>query len=238
MRKVQPSDNGAVTCPLCGERRARRTCPALGQQICTVCCGTKRLVQIQCPSNCTYLASAREHPPAAAVRQQQLDLGLLVQFMRDLSERQAQFFFLVTTFLLRYESPELQPLIDDDAAEAAAALAGTFETASRGLIYDHRPASLPAGRLVTALKPLIEEAGKDCGTAFQWDAAVVLRRIEEAARQVRIADPSNRRAFFDLLERIARTSDERPRSAERPDPAVGAAGKAEGREEPSRLIVP
>ena len=137
----------AVVCPLCGTRRARRGCPALGQQICAVCCGTKRLVQIQCPSDCAWLASAREHPPAVAVRQQQRDVGLLVQFMRDFSQRQSQLFFLINTFLVRYEPPELQPLIDDDVAEAAAALAATFETASRGVIYEHRPASLPAERL-------------------------------------------------------------------------------------------
>ncbi len=53
-----------MTCPLCSQRKARRACPALGHQICAVCCGTKRLTQIPCPSDCVYLASAREHPPA------------------------------------------------------------------------------------------------------------------------------------------------------------------------------
>ena len=65
----------AVVCPLCGERTARRGCPALGQQICAVCCGTKRLIEIALPGDCVYLASAREHPPAVAVRQQQRDVA-------------------------------------------------------------------------------------------------------------------------------------------------------------------
>jgi hypothetical protein len=119
-----------VLCPLCGTRRARRGCPALGHQICAVCCGTKRLVQIACPSDCAWLASAREHPPAVAVRQQQHDVGVLVQVMRDFNERQSQLFLLISTFLVRYEAPELQPLIDDDVAEAMAALAATFETSA------------------------------------------------------------------------------------------------------------
>jgi hypothetical protein len=191
-----------VLCPLCGTRRARRGCPALGKQICAVCCGTKRLVQIQCPPDCVWLASAREHPPAVVVRQQQRDLGLLVHFMRDFSERQSQIFFLVNTFLVRYEPPELQPLIDDDIAEGMGALAATFETASRGLIYDHRPASLPAERLTAALKPMLAEAGRSAGTAFERDAAVVLRRIEAAARDIRALNRDNRRAFLDLLGRI------------------------------------
>jgi hypothetical protein len=192
----------AVLCPLCGERRARRGCPALGHQICAVCCGTKRLVQIACPSDCAWLASAREHPPAVAVRQQQRDVGRFVQMMRDFSERQSQIFLLVSTFLVRYEAPELQPLIDADVAEAMTALASTFETASRGVIYEHRPASLPAERLVAGLKPLLAEAGKGGGSSFERDAAGVFRRVEEAVREVRADDRDNRRAFLDLLARI------------------------------------
>ena len=122
--------------------------------------------------------------------------------MRDLSERQSQLFFLVNNFLQRYEPPELQPLIDDDVIEGVAALAGTFETAARGVIYDHRPAALPADRLATALKPIVAEAGKPGGSAFERDAAVVLRRIGETAQEIRAADASNRRAYLDLLARM------------------------------------
>jgi hypothetical protein len=195
-----------VLCPLCGIRRARRGCPALGQQICAVCCGTKRLVEIPCPSDCTWLASAREHPPAVAVRQQQRDLGLLVQMMRDLSERQSRLFLLIATFLNEYQPSGFQAVIDDDVFEAADALASTFETASRGVIYEHRPASLPAERLVAALKPLLSEAGKGQGSPFERDAAFVLRRLREAVQETRNSDQNNRRAFLELLRRVVRPS--------------------------------
>ena len=35
---------------------------------------------------------------------EQRETGLLVQFMRDLSEHQSRFFFLITTFLARYDA--------------------------------------------------------------------------------------------------------------------------------------
>ena len=199
---AQLYNTAQVVCPLCDKRRARRGCPALGQQICAVCCGTKRLVQIPCPADCPYLTSAREHPPAVAVRQQQRDVGLLTHGMRDFSERQSQLFFMINSFLQRYEAPELQPLLDDDVIEGVAALASTFETAARGVIYDHRPTAPPADRLATALKPVIAEAGKHGGSAFERDAAVVLRRIGEASHEVRRADRSNPRAYLDLLDRM------------------------------------
>jgi hypothetical protein len=218
-----------VVCPLCGNRRARRGCPALGKQICTICCGTKRQVQIQCPPDCAWLASAREHPPAALVRRQQHDVAMLVQFMRDFSERQSQLFFLISTFLVSYQPPELQPLIDDDVAEGMMALAATFETASRGVIYEHRPATLAAERLIAALKPALAEAGRGLGSAFERDAAVVLRRVEEAVRDVHGQSRENRRAFLDLLGRVIKD----PPSAE-------AAGEEEAGSVPaaSRLILP
>ena len=148
--------------------------------------------------------------------------------MRDFSQRQSQIFFLVNTFLVRYEPPELQPLIDDDVAEGMGALAATFETASRGLIYDHRPASLSAERLTAALKPRLAEAGRGAGTAFERDAAVVLRRIETAARDVRALNRENRRAFLDLLGRILTKT------------AAGAAGPDADADPPghSSLILP
>jgi hypothetical protein len=218
-----------VICPLCGSRRARRGCPALGQQICAICCGTKRLVQIRCPADCTWLASAREHPPAVVVRQQQRDVTLLLQVMRDFSERQSQLFGLLGTFLLRYEPPELQPLIDDDVVEAAAALASTLETASRGVIYEHRPPSLPAERLMAALKTVLGEAERALGSSLERDAAVVLRRVADTAKELRGFEPDNRRTFLDLLGRVLKNAP--PDASSDPDPD-------QDRPDPPRLIVP
>jgi hypothetical protein len=201
-----------VTCPLCRQRRGRRACPALGEQICTVCCGTKRLVEVRCPSDCPYLVTAREHPAAIVVRQQRQDLGILVEFIRDLNARQSQLFFLIATVIARYRSSDLESIVDDDVAEAAGSLASTFETAVRGVIYEHRTASIPATRLATSLKSALAEASAGSGTtAFERDAAVILRRIEQAARRVQEVDATRSRAFIGLLERVVQRPDEPPR---------------------------
>jgi hypothetical protein len=166
------------------------------------------LSEIACPSDCVYLHAAREHPPAVAVRQQHRDVALLVEATRDLNERQAQLFLFASALLLQYEAPALHPLIDEDVIEAATALAGTYETAARGVIYEHRPASLPAERLVQALKPRVAEAGQRGGSAFERDAAVGFRQIGDVAGRVRQLEPDNRRAFLDLLRRTIRKPQE------------------------------
>jgi hypothetical protein len=214
-----------VLCPLCRQRNARRACPALGHQICAVCCGTKRLIEIRCPSDCGYLASSREHPPAAVRRQQQHDVALLVEIVRDFNERQSQLFLLFSTFITRYQPPQLHQLVDTDVAEAMQALAATFETAARGVVYEHRAESMSANRLVSALKPLLAEAGQHGGSAFERDAALILRRIADGVEKARAADRENPRAFLGLLSRtVGRNA---PPAAEQHAEA-----------EPSRLILP
>src|SRR5438045_9432569 len=108
-----------MVCPLCRQRKARRSCPALGHQICAVCCGTKRLVEIRCPSDCPYLASAREHPPAAVLRQHEQDLSAVAVMMRDLNRRHSELLFLILTFLNRHEPLEPHPLTDAAVVDTA-----------------------------------------------------------------------------------------------------------------------
>ena len=214
-----------MTCPLCGQRKGRRACPALGRQICATCCGTKRLIEIQCPSDCGYLAASREHPPAVAVRQHERDVALVIDLVRDLNDRQTNLFLFVGSFLASYQAPELQPLIDGDVAEAAGALAATFETASHGVIYDHRPASPPAERLAAALKTALDEAGRHHGSAFERDASIVLKRVQERVVAVHsAASGGNRRAFLEMLDRVIRKEPSEPGQVPTPNP--------------SRLIVP
>ena len=154
------------------------------------------------------------------MRQQQHDLESLVRIVRDLNDRQSRLLFLVVTFLVRYRAPELQPLIDEDVTQAMAALAATFETASRGVIYEHRAPSSSAERVVNALKPLLTEAGQTGGTPFQRDAGVVLRRLESAAREAMQEHAEARRAFLDMLGRVIRQRDDNEATiTEQPDEA-------------------
>ena len=44
-----------AACVFCGQRKGKRTCPALAGSICSTCCGQHRLSKIQCPSDCAHL---------------------------------------------------------------------------------------------------------------------------------------------------------------------------------------
>ena len=196
----------AETCPLCRRRRARRACPALGYQICAVCCGTKRLREIRCPSDCTYLVSARTHPPAVVRRQQERDARFLLPIIDGLGRRQYQLFFVVQTTIYRLAETDEMPVNDDVVRDTAQALAATYETASKGIIYEHRPSSLPAERLARELKPLLEGKDGRGPVASERDLLEVLRRVERAATDARKTLDGGTHAYLDLVGRVMRPS--------------------------------
>ncbi len=174
-----------------------------------MCCGTKRLTEIACPADCVYLSTARDHPAAAVRRRQERDVALLMRMMRDFGDRQSQLFFAATTAIARYAPANaLDSLQDADVIDAVDAMARTFETAARGVIYEQRPASRPAERLVSTLKRLFAEGTRHGGSAFERDAAVVLRRIAEGVRDAAAGGSgettaANRRIFLEWLGRMA-----------------------------------
>ena len=194
-----------MTCPLCSTRPAKRRCPALQQDICPACCGAKRLVEIRCPDDCGYLASARRHPAAAVQRQHELDVALLLPAMAGFTDRQSRFFFLFQSIAIRHPSEALRPLVDVDVAEAASATAATLETASRGVIYEQAPPTPNAQELAGAFGRAFEEIVQQVQgprTPLERDAARALRGIEEAARRVGPIAGDARTGFLGLLRRM------------------------------------
>lgn len=194
--------NRAIRCPLCNRQKARRKCPALGKSICSLCCGTKRLTEIQCPPTCTYLISAREHPAAVVKRQQQNDVAILIPTLQGFTERQHQLFFLIQSVILRHKPDALTPLLDNDVAEAAAATAATLETSIKGIIYEHTAQSAAAQRLTREIASFLEETGKDAGAAFQQEVATVLRSIERGARDTSQTTGGGECAYLELMGRL------------------------------------
>jgi hypothetical protein len=106
-----------VLCPSCNQRKARRACPALSQTICTVCCGTKRLVEIRCPADCVYLNAAREHPAAVVRKQQERDVAMLLPSIRHLTERQHQLFFLFHSVIAQGLARAMKTMMDEIRAQ-------------------------------------------------------------------------------------------------------------------------
>jgi hypothetical protein len=192
-----------VRCPLCRTRKARRRCPALGRDICALCCGTKRLAEIRCPADCGYLASARQHPPAALQRRQERDLQFLLPLVQALTEPQSRLFLFVQAVIRR--APITLPApTDRDVAEATRALAATLETAASGLLYEHPVATTPARRLFEEIKTRFSELSPQERGVSDGDASIVLRQVAEAADAAATALGEGETAYLELIGRMMR----------------------------------
>ena len=189
-----------MACSLCQKRKEKRSCPALGRSICPVCCATKRLVEINCPSDCPHLAASRDHPAAVVRRQQEEDVAALLPSMAGLTERQHQLFFLFQSVIARSKPEGLARLTDEDVADAASACAATIETAARGVLYEHTPPTFPAQKLAGEFRALLAEVRQHGATVYDREAAIALRAIERGARG--LLRPNEPTAYLTLMGRL------------------------------------
>lgn len=159
-------------------------------------------MEIDCPDSCPHLGSARAHPAAVVRRQQERDVAAVLPALRRLTERQYQLFFLFHTLIARHSPEGLARLLDVDVADAAAAVAASLETAARGVIYDHAPATLPARRLAAELRTMLQEMRESGATVSDREAAIVLRAIEEGARESAAPGNTNQTGYLEVMSRL------------------------------------
>jgi len=151
---------------------------------------------------------------------------MLIPLLQGFSERQARVFLMLGATVVRHKSEALQTLLDADIAQATDALAATLETASRGIVYEHQPASVPAARLTAELKAAVAEMTQGAGSGVERDAAGALRRLELAAKSTSQRDPHSTQ-LRDLLHRMLA-----------PPPGTGGQEAATPAPPASPLIIP
>jgi hypothetical protein len=206
-----------VSCPLCQKRPTKRHCPARRDEICAVCCATKRLVEISCPEDCRYLDAAQRHPAAVIKKQIDRDLAQLMLTVGRLSEQQLQLFFLLQSMVLSYKPEGLSRLTDTDVASATGALAASLESASKGVIFDEALPSVPAEALRKTVKPILDEIMKNGGSGAERQVAVVLRAMERGAKHEGGLIPDGETTYLELVGRVfQRPAGGRPGSADKP----------------------
>ncbi len=147
-------------CPICNKRRAERYCPAMGEKICAIDCGTEREVTIDCPIDCSYLVAAhrweQSHPKPLAEGEVPFPD---VSFPPDLIHtRQAMLSMLGYTVLIF--AADQRSLTDSDVFAAVQALAETRRTLLSGIYYEKPPEIPVAAGLYAALAKFIEDEKK------------------------------------------------------------------------------
>lgn len=203
-------------CPLCRERRGKRRCPAKSAEICAHCCGTKRRVEIDCPSDCAYLTGSHASGWEGRETERRRDARRLAPFIQALSDAQARLLFLTLAGItaLRARRRDL-----DDALlfQAVAALKKTVDTRARGVLYDHQAEDARAQGLVLELRQMYEanvEEGREIAPDDR-DLLPVLHAVE-AAISATLAEREGATAFLDTALRLVGRLDGPPSAPPRP----------------------
>ncbi len=148
-----------MPCPICEKRKAARFCPAKGEKICAVCCGTEREVTIDCPSDCSYLVAAHRYEDGHH-RSLPADTPLLDEKIpQDIVYTHQQLMAALAFSIAKFCA--VQPAaVDTDVLAAIQALAQTYKTLSSGIIYEKPPVAPLPRELYAALISLISELKK------------------------------------------------------------------------------
>jgi hypothetical protein len=207
-------------CPLCSARAGKRYCPAKGVQICAVCCGTKREVEIDCPGSCGYLKASRDYeaekrvPDAElAAKVQKFDNSFVAKYNPVLDVLSA------AVVEERLASPWL---VDNDVIEAYKALSATMKTLSSGIYYESLPDGPLRVSLFRRLKTVLDH--------FMQPDPKTDRRLLKVSEAVDILD------FLSFAAQM--NSNIRPRSRRYLDWLSEMAGQAPAAGQSSGLILP
>lgn len=125
-----------VLCKICGKRRARRACPAVNGDICSICCGSEREVSLSCPLTCEWLQEAHRHEKPIPLAENQLsnpDVAVTEEFVRTHEE-----LLLFCIYSLVQAALRTPNAVDADVIAALEALIQTHRTLESGLVYETR----------------------------------------------------------------------------------------------------
>jgi len=148
-----------MSCPICEKRKRARFCPAKGEKICAVCCGTEREVTIDCPSDCSYLVSAHRYEDGHQ-RSLPADTPLLDENIpQDIVYTHQQLMAALAFSIAKFCAVQ-RGTVDADALTAIQALAQTYKTLSTGIIYEKPPDAPLPRELYSALVAFISEIRK------------------------------------------------------------------------------
>src|SRR5581483_1080795 len=194
-----------VLCKICGKRRARRACPAVQGDICTLCCGTEREVSLGCPLDCQYLRDAHQHEKPMPVTDGQIsypDVKVTEEFIHEHEE-----LLLFSVYSLVQAALRTSGAIDSDVMAALEALIQTQRTLESGLVYETRAENTIAMAVQRAFSASLTDYQKlreerEGISAFRSsDVLSVLVFLHRLGRENQNGRPKGR-MYLDLLRQM------------------------------------
>ncbi len=163
-----------MACSICEKRRPKRYCPAVGGEICAICCGEGREETITCPLDCEYLIEAHKHERLGMLDPKGLPNRDIPVREETLARNEA---LLAIMGIALVGSATEAGAVDFDLRDALDALTRTYRTMGTGIYYESRPENQIANGVFTEMKRAIDEyreaEAKETGVHRTRDAEVL-----------------------------------------------------------------
>jgi hypothetical protein len=143
-----------MACLICKQRKAKRSCPAKGGAICSICCGREREVSISCPFECRHLQDSRYKDGRALVGKPIPYPD--VQFGSSFADRNTPLFLILVRTILD-AAAETPGVVDSDVREALEAVVRTQRSLKGGIYYETKPGSFYAQKVADALQEELDD---------------------------------------------------------------------------------
>lgn len=127
-----------MKCTLCEKRKPKRFCPATRSMICPTCCGEKRGVEINCPSDCKFFVEGRAYHENKVTKRRLKKEGAS-SFVRraGLYNRNPLMFQKIEEAMVR-NFRAYADISNSEISQALELVQKTLETEMNGLIYEHK----------------------------------------------------------------------------------------------------
>jgi hypothetical protein len=193
-----------VSCPICEKRPPKRFCPAKGERICAICCGTYREVTIDCPHDCPHLISARRYE---AEHRKPIAPDAIpfsdVEFSPEILRRHPEAVSAIGIAILGF-AQQNGAVRDPEILSALRALAETHRTLESGIYFERPPDEVHARALYAhagqALQEFKKQESQQAGFATTKDSEIfrLLIFFLRVGTQETNGRPKGR-AFLDFL---------------------------------------
>jgi len=143
-------------CHICNKRPGKRVCPAVGGNICAICCARDRMIELACPDTCGYLISAREHAKAREgeiISRQFAEMGIKFNPNRV----HMTLGIAVDEAVIAIQRESYKDIDDTEILAAIENAIKNIETAGTGLIYEHKETSRRVQELSQKIRTHLDE---------------------------------------------------------------------------------
>ena len=211
-----------MLCWSCQKIKGKRACPAHGGElICPKCCGSKRRVEIRCTADCAFLRG--EHDPRWQSTSRKTDDVRFIAHFSEMVREQLPFLIFLHQILLQARQRYVSDMSDQEALEVVTLLTRTYETLSKGVVYQHQSENPRLQTVINWVGRVLERRSEIPETPRASDSEVLttLQHVA-AAIQAHREQATGARNYLDTAERVFREALEGAPAVEVPDEKSGS----------------